>query len=133
MGEISLYSRALSDFNAGRILLNHLDTDENIIDIVGYHLQQSVEKLLKFQIEMQGDVFPFTHDISVLMDFVDNIPEWLREHSETLMKYGVKTRYSSLRIASKKIVLQLYDYHEKYLESVKPKNQADIDAMPKIG
>ncbi|MCL1846039.1 MAG: HEPN domain-containing protein [Defluviitaleaceae bacterium] len=132
MAEISLYNRAVSDFKAGKILIQNMDADENIVDIAGYHLQQSVEKLLKFQIEMQGDEYPFTHDIAVLMDLVDDVPEWVEEYCETLIKYGVKTRYSSLRVASKTIVLKLFGFLEKYIESIKPAETNDADSMPKI-
>jgi HEPN domain-containing protein len=127
MGDISLYSRALSDYRAGMILMQNLDADENIIDVAGYHLQQAVEKLLKFQIEMQGNEYPFTHDIAVLIDLVDNVPEWILLHSETLMKYGVKTRYSALRIASKKIVIYLYGLLGEYIKSIKPAEHDDMD------
>ena len=126
MGEISLYSRAISDYKAGKILINHIEIDDNIVDIVGYHLQQSVEKLLKFQIELNGEDFPFTHEIGVLADLVEDVPEWIVNYSETLTKYGVRTRYSSLRIASKKLILQLYNYLEEYIEQVKPIEVGDL-------
>ncbi|MCL1877620.1 MAG: HEPN domain-containing protein [Defluviitaleaceae bacterium] len=132
MGEISLYNRAVSDFRAGKILMQNMDTDENLVDIVGYHLQQAVEKLLKFQIEMQGDTYPFTHDIAVLMDLVDSVPNWVKDHAETLMQYGVKTRYSSMRVASKATVLKLYDHLEKYIETSKPNETTDTLSSPKI-
>lgn len=132
MGEISLYNRALSDYKAGKILMQHIDADENIVDIAGYHLQQSVEKLLKFQIEMQGEEFPLTHDIAVLMDKVDDVPQWVYDYSETLIKYGVKTRYSSLRIASKSVLQKLYNLLKEYLEQVKPIETTDIESTPKL-
>ena len=132
MGEISLYARALSDFKAGKILFAHVNVDDNIVDIIGYHLQQSVEKLLKFQIEIQGGQFPFTHDIAVLADLVGEVPNWILENIETLTKYGVKTRYSSVRIASIKVLETLYDKLEIYLCELKPEEDASFKYNPKF-
>jgi hypothetical protein len=66
------------------------------------------------------------------MDLVDTIPEWVQDHAETLIRYGAKTRYSSLRVASSKVVYKLYDYVGEYLDDIKPKEYTDNDAIPTI-
>jgi len=70
MGKISLYDRAVGDYKQGLRALSDAHVDDVMCDMAGYHLQQSVEKLLKYQIELQGENFPFTHDISQLLDVV---------------------------------------------------------------
>jgi len=132
MGEISLFCRAISDYKAAGILIQNLDADDNIVDIVGYHLQQAVEKLLKFQIEMQGEQYPFTHDITLLLDAIEHIPKWLDKYKETLMQYSTKTRYSSMRVASKKTIFLLYDEIGKYIETIRPTKQTDASAKPNL-
>ena len=120
MGEISLFDRAVGDYKLGKLALENSHIDDTFIDQAGYHLQQSIEKLLKFQISLKGEKFLHTYDIAVLIDLIDEVPQWVIDSSETISKYGVKTRYSSMRIASEKILQRMYNNLGEYLEQVRP-------------
>ena len=40
--------------------------DEEYLDVCCYHIQQAIEKLLKYAIEMRGVNYPHTHNIALL-------------------------------------------------------------------
>jgi len=133
MDKISLYDRAVGDYKLGKRALADAYEDEVLCDLAGYLLQQSIEKLLKFQIELQGDEFDFTHSISKLIDQVKNeVPDWIVTNREKLTSYNTKTRYSSVRIASITDLKEFYCNLESYLEKVKPTIDFNADAEPKL-
>jgi len=41
-------------------------------EIVGFHAQQAVEKLLKAWIDALGSEYPFSHDISLLLTILED-------------------------------------------------------------
>lgn len=65
----NLLSMARRDFDALRGMIdNPLFADE----IFGFHAQQAIEKGLKAWLCADGVPFPFTHDISRLLDLLEN-------------------------------------------------------------
>lgn len=65
-----LYVLARTDLQMAQNNLKLLEDvkDEVYLNYVTYHVQQAAEKMLKFQIEMQGKQYPHTHRIGVLVD-----------------------------------------------------------------
>lgn len=121
---ISLWHRAKSDIEVVRVLLKASFQDELHLDIVAYHLQQAVEKLMKYQLEMHGVVPSRTHDLLVLADQFDKInlavPQWIIDNAETFRDYATKTRYGTDLLASKRKLMELLKWIEAYLEENKP-------------
>jgi len=133
MGSISLYDRAVGDYKQGLHALGDAHIDDVMCDMAGYHLQQAVEKLLKYQIELQGDRFPFTHDISQLLDdVVTDVPDWIVANRETLTKYEAHTRYSSVKVASVTNLREWYIFLGEYIQSLKPENDDEFSCEPKL-
>ena len=130
MGDISLYKRAVGDYKLGRKALEDASTDDVMCDLAGYLLQQTVEKLLKFQIELQGDEFPFTHKIPQLLDMVKvPVPAWIVDNREKLTSFEALTRYSSVKIASVTDLQIWYDQAEEYMARFNP-NIEDAGNFP---
>lgn len=85
--------KALGDFNAVEILLTNKDCPA---DIVCFHCQQFVEKLLKGVLTLHGVEAPRTHDLRRLIQLVEPyVPELskLGDLSDLLTVHGVETRY----------------------------------------
>ncbi len=62
----------------------------------GFNAQQAVEKALKSALTMQGEDFPFTHDIALLIELCEDhnlqLPTSLRE-ADRLTPYAAALRY----------------------------------------
>jgi HEPN domain-containing protein len=74
-----------------------LDSAERVSDApVGFHAQQAVEKALKAAIAAQGEGFPFTHDLGLLMQLCQDLgldlPVDLAE-ADRLTPYAAAIRY----------------------------------------
>ncbi len=66
------------------------------MEIICYHCQQTVEKLLKGVLVGEGQQIHRTHDLGILVDqlsaFIE-IPENILDICDNLTPYGVKNRY----------------------------------------
>ncbi len=63
--------------------------------LIAYHAQQCAEKCLKAYLVCQGVDFPYTHNISTLLELCSDYADWpasLRE-AEELTDYAITTRY----------------------------------------
>jgi HEPN domain-containing protein len=69
--------------------------DESLNRLTAYHLQQSVEKNLKAYLVYCGVDFPYTHNISVLLEFCEKNIEVPAEiaNAESLTPFAVSARY----------------------------------------
>lgn len=66
--------------------------------VIGFHAQQAVEKLLKAVLASRGIDYPFTHDVSRLLDDIgrDRLSELMPvEAAEDLTPWATELRYGS--------------------------------------
>jgi hypothetical protein len=74
------------------------DTTHFSDEVFGFHAEQAVEKALKAWISALGEQYPFTHDLSLLLNQLKkldvDISEWL-ELLE-LSSFGVQFRYEEV-------------------------------------
>lgn len=88
------------DFKTAQMIWEHPWNDELILNHAAYHLQQTVEKVLKGALECAGVTVPNTHKITKLVAMISNhganlvITEWLDDHSEMLSEWEAETRYN---------------------------------------
>ncbi len=74
--------------------------DEAFLNGIAYHLQQSVEKLLKAFLECKGVTVPNTHDIYKLVRMSRQnrsnivLTSWLEDRADTLTRWEMATRYN---------------------------------------
>ncbi len=100
MCDIRLFQSAQKDYAAAEMIWQSCQNDEMILNIAAYHLQQSVEKILKGALECVGVTVPYTHKISkLLLMITDNganltITDWLDDHAEMLSEWETETRYN---------------------------------------
>lgn len=100
MCDIRLFKSAYIDFELAEEIYQIPRNDEAFLNGVAYHLQQSVEKLLKAFLECKGVTVPNTHDIYKLVRMSrDNgsnmiLTEWLEDRADTLTRWEMDTRYN---------------------------------------
>lgn len=63
--------------------------------LIAYHAQQCVEKYLKAFLVYHREDFPYTHNISALLELCEKHADWADsiEQAETLTPYAVTARY----------------------------------------
>lgn len=96
----SLLDKALTNFDCAELIRNSIQNeDEEMINLVGYHLQQAVELSIKYTLEMNGIEYPNVHRIEDLIKLakatnVDlHINEYIKEHDALLSSWEANTRY----------------------------------------
>lgn len=75
---------------------NNLNSDDVPTDTVCFHCQQAAEKLLKAYLAGNGQIYPITHDLFLIMEKIlplNNDAERLRDSLAILMPYAVEIRY----------------------------------------
>lgn len=99
------------------------DDDEIFLDVAAYHLQQAIEKMLKFEINSVGQQFRWTHSILELCNQADeysiSYPEWVYQNAETLTSYAEKTRYGKDLVGNRRKITELLVLTRKWYENIK--------------
>jgi len=96
--ELFLYKSKI-DLKCAKILLNSFDSGESDLDleIIFFHLQQSVEKLIKSILSKHKISAPKTHDIEELIRTLNNHNIKIFESTDKLIdlsEYAVEGRYA---------------------------------------
>lgn len=100
MCDIRLFRSAYTEFELAREIYQIPRNDEAFLNGIAYHLQQSVEKLLKAFLECKGVTVANTHDIYKLVrmsrDNGSNVimTSWLENRADTLTRWEMDTRYN---------------------------------------
>ena len=86
-----LLAKSQADLGVANLLAADADQSD---EVVGFHVQQAVEKALKAALAAGGRVVPRTHDIAHLLELLEDmgVPEAL-EGAETLTRWAVRGRY----------------------------------------
>jgi HEPN domain-containing protein len=90
----------LSKARADKLVLDKLADDSEIADdVIGFHAQQAVEKLLKAVLADRDVEYPRVHDIDRLVDLLEahngSLPPQARELDE-LTPWATQLRYNEL-------------------------------------
>ena len=99
MCDIRLFRSALMDYETAEMIWKSPYYDEMILNNAAYHLQQTVEKVLKGALECVGITVPNTHKISKLIKMISDhganiaLTAWIDDHSEMLSEWEAETRY----------------------------------------
>ena len=127
MKNYSLLDRAKKDAWSARLVFVYWDGDELSYDIAAYHVQQAVEKSMKYVLSQNNVAFKKQHDAVLLKEqFEDNgiaLPEWFLPNMDTLDKYVTQSRYGTDLVASRTKILELLDCVEEYIKSIELEEQ----------
>lgn len=111
-----------------KALTGMMDSQIFADEIFGFHLQQAAEKLLKAWIAAIGEVYPFTHDLGILLQQLaeggcEISPHWvLLEYNA----FAVQLRYEAIDTSDVPLdretalaqVQSLYAQVDAYLQSI---------------
>jgi len=94
-----LFKKAKVDFKTAKLVMDSFEKGdaELELEIVMFHLQQSVEKLLKALIDYNNIKFPYTHDIEDLIMLIKQEKIQIIDVAEfciPLSEYAVEGRYA---------------------------------------
>ena len=115
--QVTLLDRARADLGTAKIMMENLESDEAYVDIIAYHCQQCAEKVAKYLILLQGDLYANDH----------RSEEYLTELKETKSKalieqiahkidnWATTIRYGKTILASRKAVEEVIPVCEQLL------------------
>lgn len=120
-----LYKLAKTDLIMAKNNLRLLEDvqDEIYLNYIAYHVQQSVEKMLKLQMELLGEEYPRSHNIAVLVDkCIDlgvDIPELIQDYDVIITEWATGTRYDSSFVTSKRQLTKVIACLDEWFETLK--------------
>lgn len=119
----NLLKRARTDIRVARTLLSpegNPDNDSMITDQAAYHIQQGIEKALKYQTEINGAPYKKIHNLAGLIADAEktglNISAELKMMSYKISDWEASSRYNddfSVSVDDLETALRLYDELEK--------------------
>lgn len=96
----TLFDKALTNFDCAKIIRASIKLeDEEMLNLVGYHLQQALELSLKYTLEMNGVEYPNTHRIEDLLRIGKNnnvelyLNDYIIEHDTLFTSWEANSRY----------------------------------------
>ncbi|MGL4345623.1 MAG: HEPN domain-containing protein [Cellulosilyticaceae bacterium] len=119
-----LYKLAKTDLLMAKNNLALLEDiqDEIYLNYIAYHVQQSVEKMLKLQVELLGEEYPRSHNIAVLvdrcLDLGVDIPELIQDYDVIITEWATGTRYDSSFVTSKRQLQKVIACLDTWFESL---------------
>lgn len=97
----NLLNRAESDIKIAKLLLSpagNPTNDEMITDQAAYHVQQGIEKALKYQTEMMGIPYRKTHNLIGLISDLENhgfmVSDNFKEKAYIISDWEASSRYN---------------------------------------
>ena len=116
----SLLDRAEADIAIAKLLLTpdgNPTNDEMITDQAAYHVQQAIEKILKFQTEMMGIPYRKTHNLIGLISELENngftVSDELKMRSFIISDWEASSRYNDDFIVVKSDIQKAIDLYEE--------------------
>jgi len=115
-----LYSKAISDIKVAEVLIRSFKNNE-LVEEIGFHIEQAVEKLLKTLLSLNKIDFPKIHDIEKLISLSKEhnikLPDYIDEF-EALTMFAVDFRYDFIENESVDIKYYL-DRVKEFIEWVR--------------
>ena len=116
----SLLARAQADIDIAKLLLSpegNPGNDEMITDQAAYHVQQGIEKAMKYQTEMMGIEYKKTHNlVGLIADLEKNgfyVSDKLKEKSFIISDWEASSRYKDDFCAVKKDIEEAIALYEE--------------------
>lgn len=118
------YEKALSNLKTAKIIYKMAANDDEQLNIIGYHIQQSIELAIRHILALHGMAFQKTHDLDQLIVLAKNngvelfLPEYLKEKADVISLWETKTRYViGFRVEQGRIEKALTEL-ERYFEVI---------------
>jgi HEPN domain-containing protein len=96
--------------------------DEAGVSFAAYHCQQAAEKTLAYAVQHSGNKTIKSHDIEVWLEYVEDcgiaVPELLITRAQKISGWASNPRYNINFKESRRIVLEVIETLEKWLEDL---------------
>lgn len=117
------------DMYTADLMLKNLTGDERELNVIAYHLQQALEKCIKFQLEMKGINYTDTHDIGDLLNSSRDIKVEmdinLRAELASMSSWEFKTRYIKGYRVGLKSIKQVMSLIQEHIEKSKQRKKQE--------
>ena len=123
--EDNLLKRAETNLAAAKILHQYRTGDDAELNIIAYHLQQSVELSIKHILQENGIDYPRTHAIEQLIQTANannvdlHLTDYIDGHSEMFSTWESQTRYVLNFFVEDRKINAALDEVEKYIDLIK--------------
>lgn len=125
MREATLFEIGSRDLWNSELILSHLTGDEIDLNLASYHIEQALEKCIKFQLEMREVKYKWTQDLSTLVEIKENIsnamPLELKAELGLIIAWESKTRYIKDYFLELRTINRVLPKVKAYLSTVKEK------------
>ena len=116
-----LFLIAKADYSIAKLTVSTMQ-DELSINIAAYHAQQAIEKLMKAMLNLEGIVYPATHNISLLLDIAQEkhipFPAWLDDITFLLNGWATQTRYNASFVAARRDVVRILSLIDGWIQEI---------------
>lgn len=96
-GEETLLDIAKRNLVTAKTMMQFAEGDDGYLNVVGYHVEQSIELALKHYLETHGIKYPRSHDISQLTEYIPDDQmepfEAIEDYAANITSMEAKTRY----------------------------------------
>lgn len=138
----TLFDKAVQNLNCAVVLYNSDTLDEVYLDYVGFHLQQTVELLIKFILEVKGIEYRNSYKMEqlILLSQKNNVnlffTDYIYDKVEMLSAWKMRTRKTiSHKLERNKVkeaiteVIKYLDIIDKYRKVISDDDKV-VDIMP---
>ncbi|MGN1098245.1 MAG: HEPN domain-containing protein [Clostridia bacterium] len=130
----NLLNRAEADITIARLLLSpagNPTNDEMITDQAAYHVQQAIEKALKYQTELLGIPYKKTHNLIGLIVELENngfsVSDELKRKAFIISDWEASSRYNDNFFASRNDISEAIALYFDLKSSILKKLETDIN------
>ena len=143
---VTLHDKAGSDIRMAVLALKQ--DDELDLQQAAYHVQQALEKTIKFFLEVNGVHFRKTHNVALLCELLPENQSVLSEsdldfiytRSDTIAKWENEVRYDTDYMATRRQVIPVLEFtamvhervrkwYENYSTSVEPERPGSMNTL----
>lgn len=129
MSDDTLLDIAKRNLETANLVYEVKQDDEAFLNIVGYHLQQTIEIGIKHYLENHAIKYPFTHDIAELISLVPEEEiskfEKIEDMAGTITQLEAKTRYVKNYRVTKRIVDKLLPIANTLIEDISQQDKKE--------
>jgi HEPN domain-containing protein len=130
-GKVTLLDRAKWDLHTAEVMLENTGGEDGVIDIAAYHCQQCVEKVVKYLIQLQGDVVAPGHESYIYLEDLNDkaVVEMVSKVAAKIDAWGNQIRYGKTLLSNRNAVTEVISVCKELVEIAnrrRPKEEARV-------
>lgn len=119
-----LFNRGKIRFQSAQANWNHRLEDDAFVDAACFDLQQAIEFILKYLVEMQGEAFIRNHDLNAQLNKLARLGIWapvlekIKSKAYIFNSWETETRYKDNFVALNSDVIEAFEICEELIQFV---------------